>query len=74
MKKFPENDFTKKIQYKTYLPNTDDFLFFSDKKGKSKKHDSSDDDEAQQSGKPKISGGLYFKIFYSFISIARDVF
>ena len=50
------------------------FLFFSDKKGKSKKHDSSDDDEAQQSGKPKISGGLYFKIFYSFISIARDVF
>ena len=41
------------------------YFIFSDKKGKSKKHDSSDDDEAQQSGKAKFRECLYFKIFYS---------
>ena len=34
-------------------------FIFSDKKGKSKKHDSSDDDEAQQSGKAKFLGFIF---------------
>lgn len=48
-------------------------LFFSDKKGKSKKHDSSDDDEAQQSGKPKISG-VYISKFSTVLLVLPVMF